>query len=46
MGKSRDHHFIPRFFIKEFADDKGRVFLYNKKKRKFEVNENTVDALS
>ena len=38
MNISIDHHFIPKFFIKEFADEKGRVFLYNKKERKFEEN--------
>lgn len=44
MGTSRNHHFIPQFFIEEFTDNKGRVFLYNKKQRKFEENKNTKDA--
>lgn len=41
MKVSRNHHYIPQFFIKEFCDDKDRAYLYNKKKRKFEENKNT-----
>jgi len=55
MTKSSRHHYIPEFFIKNFTDDDGFLYVYNKienrisnKKRSpkslfFEMDRNTVD---
>ena len=55
MSKSKRHHYIPQFFIKNFTDEDGLLFVYNKEKDHilktkqspkgifFENNRNTVD---
>lgn len=55
MNKSRRHHYIPKFFIKNFTDDDGLLYIYNKEKDSilknrqspkgifFEMDRNTVD---
>ncbi|WP_343748178.1 DUF4238 domain-containing protein [Fluviicola sp.] len=52
---SSKHHYIPKFLIKKFADEKGKVWVYNKEKKRFdkdpkspagvfyELNRNTFD---
>lgn len=54
-NNSKRHHYIPKFFIKNFTDDDGLLFIYNKLEKKisnkkhspksifFETNRNTVD---
>lgn len=55
MNNSKRHHYIPKFFIKNFTDEDGKLFVYNKEKDTilknkqspkgifFENNRNTVD---
>ena len=55
MDKSHRHHYIPQFFIKNFTDDDGFLFVYNKIENRisnrkhssksifFETDRNTVD---
>ena len=55
MNKSSRHHYIPQFFIKNFTDDDGFLFVYNKIENRisnrklspksifFEIDRNTVD---
>lgn len=55
MNKSHRHHYIPQFFIKNFTDDNGFLFVYNKIENRisnrkhspksifFETDRNTVD---
>lgn len=55
MSKSQRHHYIPRFFIKQFCDDDGLIYIFDKEKNKilknrqspkgsfFEDDRNTVD---
>ena len=54
-NKSKRHHYIPKFFIKNFTDNDGLLFVYNKIDNKiidskkspksifFEIDRNTVD---
>ena len=34
MGEPRDHHFMPRFFLKAWCDDSGKLIEYTKKNDK------------
>jgi len=55
MGISKRHHYIPQFLIKRFADNDGKLFLYNKETGRFakarqstksvffEMNRNTIE---
>jgi Protein of unknown function (DUF4238) len=55
MRVSSRHHYIPQFFIKNFADEEGYLFVYNKQENRvehkklspksifFEVDRNTVN---
>lgn len=43
--KSRRHHYIPQFFIKNFANDDGLLFVYNKEKDSFLKNKQSPKSL-
>lgn len=55
LNNSKRHHYIPKFFIKNFTDEDGKLFVYNKEKDTilknkqspkgifFENNRNTVN---
>lgn len=32
MNRSQRHHYLPEFFLKEFANEEGKLFVYNKQK--------------
>lgn len=56
MNKSKNHHYIPQFLIRNFCDSDGLLYVYNKQEKRiisrklspksifFEVNRNTVSS--
>lgn len=33
MGQSQRHHYIPQFLIKNFSNDKSKLYVYYKEKK-------------
>lgn len=41
MGISKRHHYIPQFLIKKFADEDGKLWIYNKETSQFSAEKKT-----
>ena len=43
--RSKRHHYIPKFLIKEFTDEQGLLYIYDKIKDKFLTNKRSPKSI-